>query len=144
MRKILLSACVAVVASLGFLVQSAPAQLIKSGVSLNIGQTILCDAKAPLEEILNASKRNYGDGILVFRLWNRQPNDRGEPLCAYMGPVVRYSIGEIDATIYTLSYPDDSIQLMRIVRVAYQRPGGYATGYLLVLSHMTEKPKVPI
>lgn len=144
MRKVLLSACIAVVMSLGFLAPSASAQLVVPGASLTIRHTILCDVKAPLEEILLASARSHEDGALMLNVWNSQENSAGEPVCAYMGATgYTYAIGEIDDVVHTLTNSDGSTQSMQIVRVAFQTRAGAATGYIIVLSHMTEAPKVP-
>lgn len=99
-----------------------------------IAQTVLCDEKAQLVDILEASERSgqFEDSRFTFQVYASQRNHIGEPVCALMADPYPYLIHNEYVRVRSISPETQAIEDFYVVRVSYASRSGLSEGYIML------------
>lgn len=99
-----------------------------------IAQTVLCDDRAQLVDILEASEKSgqFEDSRFTFQMYASQRNTIGEPVCALMKDTFPYLIHNEYLRVRSMNPETMTIEDFYIVKVSYASRGGLSEGYIML------------
>lgn len=113
-----------------------------------IGNTLLCDEKSQMVDILEASQKSgqFQDSRFTFQRYAMMRNQIGEPSCALMAEPYPYLVHNEFVRVPSINPVTGSLEDFYVAKVTYESNAGLSEGYIMLskdaLNSITKEEQV--
>ena len=113
-----------------------------------IGNTLLCDEKQQMVDILEASGKSgqFEDSRFTIQRYAMMRNQIGEPSCALMSDPYPYLVHNEYVKVSSMNPVTGSLEDYYVAKVTYESNAGLSTGYIMLnknaLDSITKEERV--